>query len=218
MRWKAGTGLWHSVCLSWDQEEAAVIAHRCIIHSLAENSIKSLKTWKDTAFPSMVSLWAHPLSKGDIPEVWSSFAPEMGWGRRGPCAIPRELGRTVWSTQCSQSIPAPLSISNPSCPCAAATLWIWWPRIHPWPCHTEHPSSPLLLRNTNGHLFTPNWANLVFISHLGHRISKQIFLPQTDFLTLWFQSWFAVIFVWRDVLLSVKNERTRSYIGSCTWL
>lgn len=168
--------------------------------------------------PSMVSLWAHPLSKGDIPEVWSSFAPEMGWGRRGPCAIPRELGRTVWSTRCSQSIPAPLSISNPSCPWAAATLWIWWPRIHPWPCHTEHPSSPLLLRNTNGHLFTPNWANLVFISHLGHRISKQIFLPQTDFLTLWFQSWFAVIFVWRDVLLSVKNERTRSYIGSCTWL
>lgn len=77
--------------------------------------------------------------------------------------------------------------------------------------HSEHPLSPLLLSNTNRHFFTPNWANLIFISHLGHSPSKQIFFfffaplhpPQTDFLTLRFHSWFAAGF---GGLLSLKKK------------
>lgn len=97
-------------------------------------------------------------------------------------------------------------------PLGSSQMWVWWPRDPPRSRHTKHPLSPLLFGNMNGHLFTPNWANLIFISHLGHRTSKQIFLPQTDFLT----SWFATICVQRAGLLLPKNGRKRNYTGSCT--
>lgn len=52
---------------------------------------------------------------------------------------------------------------------------VWRPGNPPRSRHMEHPLSPLLLGNMNRHFFTPNWANLIFISHLGHGPSKQMF-------------------------------------------
>lgn len=216
------TGLWHSACVSWYQKDVAVIAYRFIIRSLAVNAIKRLKTWNNRTFPSIFFLWAHlrwETSWCPRELVQTSIAPAMGSGR-GPCAVPgaERAGQSRTKHTVLPQHPCSPAHIQALLPLGSSQMRVWWPRDPPRSRHTEHPLSPLLPSNTNGHLFTPNWANLIFISHLGHRTSKQIFLHQTDFLTLWFHSWFAVIFVWRAGLLSLKNGKKKSYIGSCTGL
>lgn len=94
-----------------------------------------------------------------VPESWSRQALPQARGRgRAPRAIPRaeqagqsRTKRTVLPQHpCSPAhVPALL-------PLGSSQMRVWWPGDPLQSRHREHPLSPLLLGNTNGHLFTPN--------------------------------------------------------------
>lgn len=163
------------------------------------------RTGQSLSCPLLVK-WASCTQQNPVTGLWHSDCVWMI--PKGCCCNCIQIYHPLPCSECHQKTPDLEQLSDIF---PESQARVWRPGNPPRSRHTEHPLSPLLLGNRNRHFFTPNWANLIFISHLGHGPSKQMlfffFLPQTDFLTLWFHSWFATIFVQRVGLQKMGTKK-----------
>lgn len=145
--------------------------------------------------------WASCTQRNPVTGLWHSDCVWMI--PKGCCCNCIQIYHPLPCSECHQKTPDLEQLSDIF---PESQARVWRPGNPPRSRHTEHPLSPLLLGNRNRHFFTPNWANLIFISHLGHGPSKQIcflffFFAPNRFLDLvvsllicnniWPESWLA---------------------------
>lgn len=159
--------------------------------------------------------WASCTQRNPVTGLWHSDCVWMI--PKGCCCNCIQIYHPLPCSECHQKTPDLEQLSDIF---PESQARVWRPGNPPRSRHTEHPLSPLLLGNRNRHFFTPNWANLIFISHLGHGPSKQMlffffFYPKQISwpcgFTLDLQQYLA-----RE--LACKKWEQKSYTGPCTGL